>query len=156
MILLAIRLAIAGGREQLVRLAVTAVGVGLGVLLLLLAAVTFPAFKAHEARAGWTDTSAHNAQPAQDESRTDPLLWRMRDDGFAGRDLLRVDVAPLGPHSPVPPGISRLPGPGELAVSPALHRLMTDVPAAQLANRFPGRVVATVGRAALQAPDSLV
>ncbi|MER7279972.1 FtsX-like permease family protein [Dactylosporangium sp. NPDC000244] len=156
MILLAIRLAIAGGREQLVRLVVTAVGVGLGVVLLLLAAVTFPAFKAHEARAGWTDTSAHNAQPAQDESRTDPLLWRMRDDGFAGRDLLHVDVAPLGPHSPVPPGISRLPGPGELAVSPALRRLMTDVPAAQLANRFPGRIVATVGRAALQAPDSLV
>jgi hypothetical protein len=156
MIRLAILLAFAGGREQFVRLVVTAAGVGLGVVLLLLAAVALPAFKAHEARAGWTDTSVHNVRPAQDESRTDPLLWRMRDDGFAGRDLLRVDVAPLGPHSPVPPGISRLPGPGELAVSPALQRLMVDVPAAQLADRFPGRVVATVGGAALQGPDSLV
>jgi hypothetical protein len=153
---LAFRLAFAGGREQVVRLLVTAAGVGLGVALLLLAAVTLPAFQAHEARAGWTDTSEHNVRPTQDESRTDPLLWRMRDDGFDGRDLLRVDVAPLGPHSPVPPGISRLPGPGELAVSPALKRLMTAVPTAQLADRFPGRVVATVGRAALQAPDSLV
>jgi hypothetical protein len=153
---LAVRLAFAGGREQFVRLVSTAVGVGLGVVLLLLAAVTLPAFQAHEARAGWTDTSAHNVRPAQDESRTDPLLWRMRDDGFDGRDLLRVDVAALGPHSPVPPGLSRLPGPGELAVSPALGQLMTDVPAAQLAGRFPGRVVATVGKAALQAPDSLV
>lgn len=156
MTLLAIRLAFTGGREQFVRLVVTAAGVGLGVVLLLLAAVAFPAFKAHEARAGWTDTSMHNVRPAQDESHTDPLLWRMRDDGFDGRDLLRVDVAPLGPHSPVPPGISRLPGPGELAVSPALQRLMADIPGAQLADRFPGRIVATVGPAALQGPDSLV
>lgn len=156
MIRLAIRLAFAGGREQFVRLVVTAAGVGLGVVLLLLAAVTLPAFKAHEARAGWTDTSVHNVRPVQDESRTDPLLWLMRDDGFDGRDLLRVDVAALGPRSPVPPGIDRLPGPGELAVSAALERLMTEVPAAQLADRFPGRIVATVGGAALQAPDSLV
>jgi MFS family permease len=156
MIRLAIRLAFAGGREQFARLVVTAAGVGLGVVLLLLAAVTLPAFKAHEARAGWTDTSVHNVRPAQNETHTDPLLWRMRDDGFDGRDLLCVDVAPLGPHSPVPPGISRLPGPGELAVSPALERLMAHVPAAQLADRFPGRIVATVGGAALQGPDSLV
>jgi hypothetical protein len=156
MIRLAIRLAFAGGREQVVRFVVTAVGVGLGVVLLLLAAVTFPAFNAHAARAGWTDTSTHNVQPAQDESRTDPLLWRLRDDGFQGRDLVRVDVAALGAHSPLPPGVSALPGPGELAVSPALARLMADVPAAQLADRFPGRVVSTVGPAALPAPDSLV
>lgn len=156
MIGLAIRLAFAGGREQLVRLVVTAAGVGLGAVLLLFAAVTLPAFTAHEARAGWTDTSAHNVRPAQDESRTDPLLWRMRDDGFNGRDLLRVDVAPLGPHSPLPPGVDRLPGQGELVASPALAKLMAEVPAGQLAGRFPGRVVATVGDAALQAPDSLV
>jgi hypothetical protein len=156
MIRLAVRLAFSGGREQFVRLVVTAAGVGLGVLLLLVAAVTFPAFQAHEARAGWTDTSVSNVRPAQDESQTDPLLWRMRDDGFDGRDLLRVDVAPLGPHSPVPPGLRRLPGPGELAVSPALARLLADVPTAQLADRFPGRIAATVGRAALQGPDSLV
>jgi hypothetical protein len=156
MIRLAVRLAFAGGREQVVRLVVTAVGVGLGVTLLLFAAVTFPAFQAHEARAGWTDTSVRNVRPVQDERRTDPLLWRLRDDGFGDRDLLRVDVAALGPHSPLPPGLRRLPGPGELAVSPALRRLMADVPAAQLADRYPGRPVETIGRAALQAPDSLV
>ncbi|GIF47253.1 hypothetical protein DFJ67_6929 [Asanoa ferruginea] len=156
MIRLAVRLAFAGGREQLVRLVATAAGVGLGVHLLLVAAVTFPAFQAHEARAGWTDTAARNVRPAQDENATDPLWWRMRDDGFDGRDLLRVDVAPLGAHSPVPPGLDKLPGPGELAVSPALERLLAKVPATQLADRFPGRVVATVGQAALLGPDSLV
>jgi len=153
MIGLALRLAFAGGREQVTRFVVTAVGVGLGVVLLLFAAVTLPAFKAHETRAGWTDTAVHNVRPAQDEGRTDPLLWRLRDDGFDGRDLLRVDVAALGPRSPLPPGLDRLPGPGELAVSPALRRLMAAVPAAQLADRFPGRVAGTVGKAALQAPD---
>ncbi|WP_426513644.1 FtsX-like permease family protein [Dactylosporangium sp. McL0621] len=156
MIGLALRLAFAGGREQLIRLVATAAGVGLGVVLLLLAAVTLPAFQAHEARNGWTDTSSHNVRPAQDERMTDPLLWRIRDDGYDGRDVLCVDVAALGPRSPVPPGLTRLPGPGELAVSPALQSLMAQVPARQLADRFPGRVVTTIGQAALQAPDSLV
>jgi hypothetical protein len=156
MIGLAVRLALASGREQVTRLVITAAGVAVGVLLLLLAAVTFPAFKAHEARDGWTDTSMHNVRPAQDERGTDPLLWRLRDDGFAGHDLLRVDVAALGPRAPVPPGLTRLPGPGELAVSPALRRLIAAAPGGELADRFPGRITTVVGDAALRSPDALV
>ncbi|MEU7874647.1 FtsX-like permease family protein [Dactylosporangium sp. NPDC049140] len=156
MIGLALRLAVSGGREQLLRLAVTALGVGLGVTLLLLAAVAFPAFRAHEARDGWTDTSARNARPAQDERRTDPLLWRLRDDGYRGQDVLRVDVAALGPAAPHPPGLTRIPGPGELAVSPRMRQLMATAPADQLADRFPGRITATIGDAALRSPDALV
>ena len=70
---LAVRLAVGGGREAVVRLAVTSAGVGLGVCLLLLAAVTFPAIKAHEAREAWTYTTSHNDRPGQDETTTDPL-----------------------------------------------------------------------------------
>ncbi|MFE9694450.1 FtsX-like permease family protein [Micromonospora sp. NPDC005806] len=145
-----------GGREQLARLLIAATGVGLGVGLLLLAAVALPAIRAHEARAAWTTTAAHNVRPAQNEAATDPLLWRVRVDTYRGQDIMRLDVAALGPRAPLPPGLSRLPGPGEKAVSPALARLLAAVPPEQLTDRYPGRAVATVGDAALRYPDELV
>jgi hypothetical protein len=74
-----------GGREQLIRLMITAAGVGLGVGLLVLAAVALPAIHAHEARDAWTTTSTHNVRPAQDEASTDPLLWRVRVDTYRGQ-----------------------------------------------------------------------
>ncbi|HKS98157.1 MAG TPA: FtsX-like permease family protein, partial [Rugosimonospora sp.] len=153
---LAVRLVAGGGREQWVRLAVTAVGVALGAVLLLLAAVTFPAIRAHEVRDAWTNTSPHNARPAQDEAGTDPLLWRVRVDSYARQDILEVDVAPLGPRAPLPPGLAHLPGPGELAASPALAHLLRTVPADQLADRYPGELTQIVGDAALRYPGSLV
>ncbi|MEV4624022.1 FtsX-like permease family protein [Asanoa sp. NPDC049573] len=151
----AVRMAV-GGRDQLTRLLVMSLGVALGAGLLLLAAVTLPAIHAHEMRDAWTRTSAHNVRPAQDEAITDPLLWRTRTDSFAGQEILRVDVAALGPRAPLPPGLSRLPGPGQRFVSPALRRLLARTPADQLALRFPGRDVGSVGDAALRSPDALV
>jgi hypothetical protein len=152
---LAVRLAVGGGREPLVRLAVTALGVGMGAGLLLVAAVAYPALHAHDARAAWTSTAAHNAEPAPGQG-TDPVLWRIRYDAYDGRAITWVDVAALGPHPPVPPGLRRLPGPGELAASPALRRLLRTAPARLLADRYPGRMVATVGDDALLGPGQLV
>jgi hypothetical protein len=62
---LAARLAVSGGAEPLVRLVVTAVGLAIGVVLLLFGAVAFPALHAHEARAAWTETAADNSRPAR-------------------------------------------------------------------------------------------
>jgi hypothetical protein len=56
----------------------------------------------------------------------------------------------------VPPGVDRLPGPGEVVVSPALAQLMRAVPDDQLRNRFPGRVVGSIGPEGLIAPAELV
>jgi hypothetical protein len=155
MIRLAVRMI--RGRESIIRLIVTACGVAIGVTLLLYAAVGFPALHAHDVRAAWTQTTAHNTAPDRDEARADPLLWDARGpEEFEGKEITRVDVAALGPRAPVPPGLARLPGPGELAVSPALERLMARTPRDLLADRFPGRIVETVGDAALTGPDSLV
>ena len=156
MIRLASRLTAGGGRESLVRLVLTGAGLAMAVTMLLFATVAFPALHAHDVRRGWTETSEDNRQPAQDEATTDPLLWRLTADRFDGRDLLRVDLAADGPDAPVPPGLDRLPGPGEIAVSPALQELLASTDPTLLADRFPGRVTATVGRDALASPEDLV
>jgi hypothetical protein len=156
MIGLTIRLIMGGGREALVRLVVTAVGVALGVALLLFAAVAFPALHSHDVRGGWRNTSAHNIQPAQNEAATDSLLWRTGTDNFDTSEIIRVDLSAEGPRSPVPPGLSRLPGPGEYAVSPALARLIASTPPDMLADRYPGHSVETIGTAALVGPDQLM
>jgi hypothetical protein len=59
-IALAARLAIGGGRESLVRLALTGIGLALATVMLLGAAVTFPALRAHDVRRAWTATSPQN------------------------------------------------------------------------------------------------
>jgi hypothetical protein len=156
MIALASRLTAGSGREALVRLVLTAAGIALAVTMLLVAAVAFPALHAHDVRRAWTETSDQNQRPAQDEDTTDPLLWRLTNVRFDGRDLVRVDLAPEGPDAPVPPGLERLPGPGEIAVSPRLAELLDTTDPAMLADRFDGRVTATVGPAALASPDDLV
>jgi hypothetical protein len=112
---LATHFAVGSGREGVIRLTLTAVGIALATVMLLCAAVAYPALHAHEIRRGWMDTSAHNRQPAQDETTTDPLLWRMIETRFDGRDLVRVDVAAEGPDAPVPPGLDALPADGSLA-----------------------------------------
>jgi hypothetical protein len=155
MIRLAARVSLAGGAEAIIRLVATALGLALGVGLLLYAAA-FPALQAHDVRAGWYATSAHNRHPAQDEATTDPLLWRLTTDRFGDRDLIRVDVAAEGPRAPLPPGLARLPGPGQLAVSPALARLLRTTDPALLGNRFAGQVVETIGPAALVGGNDLV
>jgi hypothetical protein len=150
------RLTAGGGRESVVRLVLTGAGLALAVTMLLFAAVAFPALHAHDVRRAWTQTTPDNQQPAQDEATTDPLRWRQTEGRFDGRDLLRVDLAAEGPDAPVPPGLDRLPGPGEMAVSPALRDLLDRTDPALLGDRFPARVTAIVGRDALASPEDLV
>jgi hypothetical protein len=153
---LAARLVVGGGRENVMRLALMAIGLAAATVMLLCAAVAFPALQNHDERRGWMDTSAHNREPAQDGNTTDPLLWRLSETRFDGRTVIRVDVAAEGPDAPVPPGLEALPGDDELAVSPALRDLLERTDPAMLAERFPGEITGTVGVDALVAPDDLV
>jgi cell division protein FtsX len=52
--------------------------------------------------------------------------------------------------------MTSLPGPGEYYASPALSKLIQTLPADELAARYPGRLVGTIGDAALPGPESLV
>lgn len=152
MIRLALRLTLAGGREALARLAVIAAAVAIGVGLLLASLAGMNAVNAQNDRYAWLNAGA---VPAADPG-ADPMWWSLRADYYDRRMIHRVDVAATGPASPVPPGLPRLPGPGEFYASPALGELLAGTPAGQLADRFPGRLAGTIGPAALPAPDSLI
>lgn len=152
MIRFGLRLTLAGGREALVRLVIIAVAMALGVGMLLTAVAGINGVRTQNDRYGW----ANSGSAAQSATAPDPLWWQLRIDGYRGQTIGRVDLAATGPRSPVPPGLPRLPGPGEFYASPALSRLLGTVPVAELGDRFPGRQVGTVGPAALPSPDSLV
>jgi hypothetical protein len=153
---LASRVVVGGGRENVVRLTLTAIGLAAATLMLLCAAVAVPALQNHDDRRGWMNTSFANRQPAQPEDATDPLLWRLIETRFDGRTVVRVDVAAEGPDPPLPPGLDEVPGDGELAVSPTLRELLARTDPAMFADRFPGEIIAIVGDEALVAPDDLV
>lgn len=154
MIPFALRLAVSGGREALARLVtiMAAVAIGVGLLLSVFASVN--AIDEVNARQTWMNTGAQ-AGAATGTDGVDRLWWQARMDYYDGKTLFQVQAAPTGPAAPVPPGLAKLPAPGEYYASPALQKLMASVPAAQLADRFPGRLVGTVGDAALPSPDSL-
>ncbi|WP_406079927.1 FtsX-like permease family protein [Micromonospora sp. NBC_00858] len=145
-----LRLAVAGGREALTRLAViaAAVAVGSGLLLTTLAGVN--AVNAQLTRSASVYPSASTG------GDVDPLWWSTREDYFHGKQIIRIDVAASGQSAPTPVGIPATPGPGEYYASPALRELLAAQPADQLGDRYPGRDLGTVGPAALTSPDTLL
>jgi hypothetical protein len=81
MIRLGLRIAVAGGREAVVRLATiaTAVAIGVGLLLVTLAGIN--AVNAQNARYAWLNTSTANTPAitaSAETSSPDPLWWRLR------------------------------------------------------------------------------
>jgi FtsX-like permease family protein len=152
---LGLRLVVSGGREAITRLVVLAVAVGLGVGLLLTAVAATNAVTAWNSRHGWwwTGTAYASAGPAAGVA---PLWWHPSGDTFDGQQINRFDVAATGASSPVPPGISRDPGPGQYYASPALAALLRSTPADELADRYPGHLAGTIGEAGLPSPNSLV
>jgi hypothetical protein len=160
MLLLGWRLALGGGREGLVRLVFMAVGVGVGVALLLLALTAPSALRGRYDRMAWQDSAYSALSPETDDDAAvesaDGALFLAVSDYFDGRPMTRAYLAALGDGPPVPPGLSRAPGPNEVAVSPALRRLLESTPDSELADRFPGRVTQTIGPEGLAHDNELI
>jgi hypothetical protein len=174
---LGLRLAVTGGREAVTRLVILAAAVGIGVGLLLTVVAAVNAVNVQNDRYAWLDTGtpaasgpatsvtgvsvrAASGRAASGSATTatgrDPLWVLMTVDIFNGQGIYRADVAATGPTSPVPPGISRDPGPGQYYISPALSALLRSAPADELADRYPGHQAGLIGEAGLPSPDSLV
>jgi len=152
MLRLGLRLTLSSGREGLVRLLITAAAVAVGVALLLGVLAEFHAFQANSSRPCWSCTdgaAVPGTLPAHGE------LWNNSVDFYQGQTISRLDVAALGPGAPVPPGITRLPPAGDYYASPSLAALLATVPADQLGARFPGKLIGTIGPAALNGADDL-
>ena len=155
MISLSLRLMVRGGREALLRLVVIAVAVTLGVAMLLITLSAINAVNAQNSRYAWLNAS-YSPKSQHAVAGVAPLWWELRGDYFAGDQIGRAEVAATGPTSPVPPGIPRLPAPGEYYASPRLSQLMATHPAAELRDRFPGHQVGIIAASALPAPNSLL
>ena len=156
MIPLGLRLVVNGGREAVARLVILTVAVGLGVGVLLTVVAATNAAVTWNNRHAWFWTGTSTVVPQTAAAGTAPLWWHPVGDIFDGQQIERFDVAATGASSPVPPGISHDPGPGQYYASPALAALMRSTPANELADRYPGHMIGTIGDAALPSPGSLV
>ncbi|MEH1127897.1 ABC transporter permease [Micromonospora sp. CPCC 206061] len=152
-LLLGARLAIAGGRDGWTRALLAAVAMGIGVAALLLAAAVPGALDARQARVDARDWQSIGDRPPADNT---VLVAQQFDAAFRDQAVYAVLLRAEGPRAPVPPGIARLPQPGEVVVSPALRALLASKDADLFAPRLGGaRVVGTIGPAGLAGPQEL-
>ena len=146
------RFAVTGGRRGRMRTALTAIGVGLGVALLLLASAVPHMTSQREVR---------EALRSPDVSRTidrpgpDTFLYIHHQTLYRDKTVTGLVLQPEGPDAPPAPGTTRVPRPDEMLVSPALGELLDSPEGALLRERLPYKVVGTIGDAGLIGPAEL-
>ncbi|MFD9734437.1 FtsX-like permease family protein [Umezawaea sp. NPDC059074] len=118
-----------------------ALGVALGVVLVLWLLAAPNALRARAERESWRVPDATAGADAV-------VVVHNRDD-VGGRLVERFDVAALRPGTALAAGIPFVPGPGEVLLSPALARLDTG-------DLFADKVIGSLGVEALGYPDELV
>ncbi|GHH90108.1 ABC transporter permease [Streptomyces capillispiralis] len=142
-----VRFAFAGGREGWIRALLTAVGVGLGVALLLLTTALPGALaersRREEARLDYT--YAQEVRPKADNT----LVVADVDTQFDDQDVRGRLLEPEGDKAPLPPGIPDFPAPGEMIVSPALRELLDSDGGRLLRERLPYDITGTIGEQGL-------
>src|SRR5690606_31377352 len=105
----------------------TAVGVAVATSLVLLLLGLPYAVDAREERVAWQNKAE---QTLVDQRQDAPALIKISTDRFGDQEIGRLDVALTGKgRLDLPPGVTRLPGPGESLVSPALAELIDKQPA---------------------------
>ncbi|WP_371546202.1 ABC transporter permease [Streptomyces sp. NBC_00554] len=141
------RFAFTGGREGWVRVLLTAVGVGLGVALLLLTAAIPSALTArHDRETARTDITYSDNQVAKADNT---LIVANVGTTYREKDVRGRQLEPEGPRAPLPPGVDKFPAPGEMVVSPALDELLKSDSGKLLRERLPYRTVGTIGEPGL-------
>ncbi len=147
---LGVRLAVGGGRTSWMRLVLGTIGIGLAVAVLLVFASVNHIMSSRDGRSNAADRTTTVI------SGVSPTQFVQVDQPFQGTSISGAYVHGTGPNSPVPPGISSLPGPNEIVVSPALANLLNSDAGAELRPRLPEKIVGTIGEAGLRGPSDLV
>lgn len=146
--LLGLRLLFVAGRGSRVRFLLMAAGGSLGVCCLALVLTVPQILDAHDGRAAARQPQSASARPAG------ATLVLQRSDPYGSKAFTRVFVAQGTRHADeVPPGLDRLPGPGELFLSPRAHDLLRDQP--DVKGLLPGHEEGLIGAAGLAHPDEL-
>ncbi|WP_190329423.1 FtsX-like permease family protein [Streptomyces venezuelae] len=150
-----IRFAAGGGREGWIRTILTAVGVGLGVALLLGAASVPNLLHNRDDRSfARTPHSSFDGGPVKATDST--VVIRNTGTTFRGKSPTGVFLRADGKDPVLPPGLDKMPGPGEMVVSPAMRDLLDDPANKLLKERFSDfRVTGTIGREGLLSPVEL-
>ncbi|MFE2882448.1 ABC transporter permease [Streptomyces sp. NPDC059272] len=148
-----VRFAFGGGREGWIRAVLTAVGVGLGVALLLLTTALPNALANRDERGSARQDFTYSGKllPKAD----DTLIVADRDTTFHNKDVRGRLLQPEGSKAPLPPGIGAFPATGEMVVSPALDKLLTSDAGKLLRERLPYRVTGTIAQTGLIGPAEL-
>ncbi|MEU6771181.1 FtsX-like permease family protein [Streptomyces sp. NPDC046759] len=141
-----VRFAVTGGREGWIRVLLTAVGVGLGVALLLLTTAVPNALAVrHDRDEARLDYTYGPKRP----KAANTLVISDSDTTYHGEDVRGRLVEPEGPRAPMAPGLSTYPAPGEMVVSPALKELLGSGAGKLLRARLPYRIAGTIGESGL-------
>ncbi|MFD3583963.1 ABC transporter permease [Streptomyces sp. NPDC058683] len=148
-----VRFAFGGGREGWFRATLTAVGVGLGVALLLLTTALPSALAVRHQR----DVARADYTYAFDHKKAGEKTFVIADieTPYRGADIRGRMIQREGAKAPVPPGLTTYPAPGEMAVSPALKRLLDSPDGALLRARLPYRITATIAESGLTGSQEL-
>jgi hypothetical protein len=149
-IALGLRLAVTGGRNARLRAGLTALGIGLGMIVLLTAASVPTMIRAIDARQAARSYDVPSQGAPAHGGTPDSLLIEYSDTTFHDEEIRGARLQPEGPRAPKPPGVAALPGPGELVVSPELRALLDREPL--LRERLAGPIVGTIGDAGLIGP----
>lgn len=148
-----VRFAFGGGREGWVRAVLTAVGVGLGVALLLLTTALPNALSERDARgnARMDFTYSGKVLPKADNT----VVVADTDTTFRTKDVRGRLLEPEGAKAPLPPGVAKFPALGEMVVSPALDKLLKSDSGKLLRERLPYRITGTIADRGLIGPAEL-
>jgi hypothetical protein len=147
---LGVRLAVGGGRTSWMRLILGTIGIGLAVAVLLVFASFGNIMHSRDARTNASDRTTKVV------SGVSPTQYIQVNEPFQGNSISGAYVHGTGPNSPVPPGITSLPGPNQIVLSPALADLLNSDDGARLRPRFPQRIVGTIGEAGMRGPSDLM
>ncbi|WP_406093083.1 ABC transporter permease [Streptomyces sp. NBC_01013] len=153
---LGIRFAAGGGREGWVRTLLTAVGVGLGVALLLTASSVPHMLDARSARdQARSETKVSDSPDASAKKSDSTVLRTEASTEYHDRSITGFLMRADGRRPVVPPGLTAFPAPGEMVVSPALGKLLDSPANALLKERLPYKVTGTIADSGLRSPGEL-
>lgn len=148
-----VRFAFAGGREGWVRALLTAVGVGLGVALLLLTTAIPSALSERDRRGSNRDDFTYSGTVLP--KAVDTLIIASADTEYRGDDVRGRLLEPEGALAPLPPGVDEFPAKGEMIASPALQKLLKSDSGKLLRERIPYRITGTIDQPGLIGPAEL-